>query len=274
MDNMLTKEYRITMPVTVEEYRIGQLYSLSEASLMETGGGEGVEVLRNESFDNYPLLGSRFCKGQYTYKKYYLASKVPAFIRFLVPNQSLIIHEESWNAYPYSRTIITNPGYMKENFVISIDTMHVAGKGDKENVHELSAEKLKQREVIFVDIANDPIVPADYKAEEDPGKFKSVKTSRGPLQGDWIENTKPLMTCYKLVSVEFKWFGLQTRVENFVQKCERRLFTNFGRQVFCWIDRWHDMSLDDVRAFEERIRDDLEQQRKSVGVRGMKAESD
>ena len=23
----------------------------------------------------------------------------------------------------------------------------------------------------------------------------------------------PIMTCYKLVTVEFKWFGLQTRVE-------------------------------------------------------------
>lgn len=262
------------MPLTVEEYRIGQLFSLAEASLQETGGGEGVEVVRNESFDNYPLLDGRYCKGQYTYKKYYLASKVPAFIRFLVPNQSLVIHEESWNAYPFCRTIITNPGYMKDNFLISIDTLHLPGKPTQENVHGLSAEKLKNREVICIDIANDPIVPQDYKAGEDPGKFKSELTGRGPLIGDWLDNTTPLMTCYKLVSVEFKWFGLQTRVENFVQKCERRLFTNFGRQVFCWMDKWHEMSLEDVRAFEERIRDELEQQRKSKSVRGMKAESD
>jgi hypothetical protein len=41
----------------------------------------------------------------------------------------------------------------------------------------------------------------------------------------------PVMTCYKLVTVEFKWFGLQTRVENFIQKSERRLFTNFHRYM-------------------------------------------
>ena len=39
------------------------------------------------------------------------------------------------------------------------------------------------------------------------------------------------MTCYKLVTAEFKWFGLQTRVESFIMKAERRLFTNFHRWV-------------------------------------------
>ena len=39
----------------------------------------------------------------------------------------------------------------------------------------------------------------------------------------------PVMTCYKLVTAEFKWFGLQTRVESFIMKAERRLFTNFHR---------------------------------------------
>lgn len=39
----------------------------------------------------------------------------------------------------------------------------------------------------------------------------------------------PVMTCYKLVTCEFKWFGLQTRVEKFIQDIERRLFTNFHR---------------------------------------------
>ena len=41
----------------------------------------------------------------------------------------------------------------------------------------------------------------------------------------------PVMTCYKLVTCEFKWFGLQTRVEKFIQDIERRLFTNFHRFV-------------------------------------------
>lgn len=37
-------------------------------------------------------------------------------------------------------------------------------------VHELTGEKLKIREVVQIDIANDPIAPADYKEKEDPTK--------------------------------------------------------------------------------------------------------
>ena len=49
---------------------------MAEASKNETGGGEGVEVLKNEPYDDVPLLNGKFTKGQYTYKIYHLASKV------------------------------------------------------------------------------------------------------------------------------------------------------------------------------------------------------
>jgi Phosphatidylinositol transfer protein len=41
------------------------------------------------------------------------------------------------------------------------------------------------REVVTIDIANDPIQSGDYKPHEDPSKFKSQKTNRGPLVGKW-----------------------------------------------------------------------------------------
>ncbi|XP_063853515.1 phosphatidylinositol transfer protein beta isoform-like isoform X8 [Scylla paramamosain] len=180
---MFVKEFRVILPLTVEEYQVAQLYSVAEASKNETGGGEGIEVLKNEPFENYPLLGDEYNKGQYTYKIYHLKSKVPAFIRLLAPEGSLEMHEEAWNAYPYCRTIISNPGYMKENFYITIESLHVLDNGESENAHRLTGEKLNMREVVTIDIANDPVKPADYKADEDPTKFKSEKTGRGPLQG-------------------------------------------------------------------------------------------
>lgn len=271
---MLIKEYRVTLPLTVEEYQVAQLYSVAEASKNETGGGEGIEVLKNEPFDDHPLLGGKYSKGQYTYKIYHLASKVPAFIRLLAPKGSLEIHEEAWNAYPYCKTVISNPHYMKEKFLLVIETLHVGDKGDQHNVHELPPEKLKMREVVHIDIANDPVSSNDYKPDEDPTSFKSQKTGRGPLTGQWMDKVNPVMTCYKLVTVEFKWFGLQTRIENFIQKSERRLFTNFHRQVFCWMDRWHGLTMEDIRAIEEKTKEELDRQRNVGEVRGMKAESD
>lgn len=126
-------------------------------------------------------------------------------------------------------------------------------------VHELPPDKLKAREVVYIDIAHDPIASADYKSDEDPTKFKSLKTGRGPLNTkDWTNNVTPVMTCYKLVTCEFKWFGLQTRVENFIQKSERRLFTNFHRQVFCWIDRWYGLTMEDIRSIEDKTKEELD----------------
>ncbi|KAI5724524.1 hypothetical protein M8J77_013509 [Diaphorina citri] len=216
----------------------------------------------------------------------------------IAPKGSLEIHEEAWNAYPYCKTVITNPnymkekfllvveslhlpdkgdqpnnpGYMKENFFITIESYHIADAGQQENVHDLPADKLKVREVVHIDIGNDPVSAGDYKETEDPAKFKSEKTGRGPLVGNWIEKANPVMTCYKLVTAEFKWFGFQGRVENFIHKAERRLFTNFHRQVFCWIDRWHDLTMEDIRRIEEETKKELDRQRLEGEVRGMKAD--
>ena len=39
--------------------------------------------------------------------------QVPGWIKMVAPTGSLEIHEEAWNAYPYCRTVLSNPGYMK-----------------------------------------------------------------------------------------------------------------------------------------------------------------
>lgn len=106
-------------------------------------------------------------------------------------------------------------------------------------------------------------------------RFKSVKTGRGPLVGpDWKKSVSPVMTCYKLVTCEFKWFGLQSRVESLIQKSERRLFTTFHRQVFCWTDKWYGLTMDDIRALEDKTKEELDKQRKVGEVRGMRSDEE
>ena len=49
----------------------------------ETGGGEGVEIIKNEPFvDNFELLEGKFTQGQYTYKIYHVETKVPKVVRW------------------------------------------------------------------------------------------------------------------------------------------------------------------------------------------------
>ncbi|GBP05477.1 Phosphatidylinositol transfer protein alpha isoform [Eumeta japonica] len=163
---------------------------LAEASKNETGGGEGIEVLKNEPFSNHPLLGGKYSSGQYTYKIYHLASKVPSFIRLLAPKNSLESHEEAWNAYPYCKTVIMNPKYMKENFRVIIDSLHLQDAGNSENVSQILEPKFNQ--------------------------------------------------------------------------C----------QVFCWMDRWHGLTMEDIRAIEDKVKEELDKQRQEGEVRGTRADSD
>ncbi|KAM4648374.1 phosphatidylinositol transfer protein alpha isoform [Amazona ochrocephala] len=270
---VLIKEYRVILPVSVEEYQVGQLYSVAEASKNETGGGEGVEVLVNEPYERD---GER---GQYTHKIYHLQSKVPTFVRMLAPEGALNIHEKAWNAYPYCRTGECNE-YMKDDFLIKIETWHISDLGTQENVHKLEPDVWKSVEAIYIDIADrSQVLPKDYKAEEDPAKFKSVKTGRGPLGPNWKKELGkqtdcPYMCAYKLVTVKFKWWGLQNKVENFIQKQEKRLFTNFHRQLFCWLDKWVDLTMEDIRRMEEETKRQLDEMREKDPVKGMSAADD
>lgn len=92
---------------------------------------------------------------------------------------------------------------MKDGFKLTIETVHAPDRGTQENAHQLPPELLKLREVVNIDIANDPVqVPRDlyfqislvnlifmilqdYKPDEDPKTFLSKKTGRGQLKGDW-----------------------------------------------------------------------------------------
>ncbi|KAM7139768.1 phosphatidylinositol transfer protein alpha isoform [Macrochelys suwanniensis] len=274
---VLIKEYRVILPVSVEEYQVGQLYSVAEASKNETGGGEGVEVLMNEPYERD---GER---GQYTHKIYHLQSKVPSFVRMLAPEGALNIHEKAWNAYPYCRTGEyqgRSNEYMKDDFLIKIETWHKPDLGMQENVHKLEPDVWKNVEAVYIDIADrNQVLSKDYKQEEDPAKFKSVKTGRGPLGSNWKKELGkqtdcPYMCAYKLVTVKFKWWGLQNKVENFIQKQEKRLFTNFHRQLFCWLDKWVDLTMEDIRRMEEETKKQLDEMREKDPVKGMTAADD
>lgn len=269
-DASIVKEYRIPLPLSVEEYHIGQLYGVAEASKNETGGGEGVEVLQNEPFE--VIRNGKPLTGQYTYKVIHLKNKVPAFVRVIAPKGALEMHEYAWNSYPFCRTVYTNP-YMKDHFYICLDTWHKELDGGNfiDNVHEIDGKLLGKRVIDHVDIVNDQCQPSDYKADEDPTLVKSEKTGRGPFSGKgWEANEATAMCAYKLYRVKFSWFGLQTKVENVIMRSVRRLLYTFHRQVVCWLDKWYGMTIEDIRALEEKTKKDLDDMRHTGELKGSK----
>ncbi|KAG8597579.1 hypothetical protein GDO81_002329 [Engystomops pustulosus] len=249
---MLIKEYRIPLPMTVEEYRIAQLYMIQKKSREETcGEGSGVEILENRPYTDGP--GGT---GQYTHKVYHIGMHIPSWFRSILPKAALRVEEESWNAYPYTRTRYTCP--FVEKFSIDIETFYKSDSGELANVFNLSPAEKRQTVLDPIDIVKDPIPPHEYKPEEDPKVYKSVKTKRGPLSDDWIEEHRnnlgrcPIMCAYKLCKVEFRYWGMQSKIERFIHDVGlRKVMVRAHRQAWCWQDEWWGLTIEDIRQLEK-----------------------
>uniref|UniRef100_A0A669PHD1 Phosphatidylinositol transfer protein membrane associated 2 n=1 Tax=Phasianus colchicus TaxID=9054 RepID=A0A669PHD1_PHACC len=249
---MLIKEYRIPLPMSVEEYRIAQLYMIQKKSREETcGEGSGVEILENR-----PYMDGPGGNGQYTHKVYHIGMHIPSWFRSILPKAALRVEEESWNAYPYTRTRYTCP--FVEKFSIDIETYYKTDPGEHVNVFNLSPAEKRQTILDPIDIVKDPIPPHEYKAEEDPKLYKSVKTKRGPLSEDWIQEYKnnpgkyPIMCAYKLCKVEFRYWGMQSKIERFIHDVGlRKVMVRAHRQAWCWQDEWYGLTIEDIRQLEK-----------------------
>ncbi|XP_015273150.1 PREDICTED: membrane-associated phosphatidylinositol transfer protein 2 [Gekko japonicus] len=249
---MLIKEYRIPLPMSVEEYRIAQLYMIQKKSREETcGEGSGVEILENRPYTDGP--GGN---GQYTHKVYHIGMHIPSWFRSILPKAALRVEEESWNAYPYTRTRYTCP--FVEKFSIDIETYYITDSGEQPNVFNLSPAEKRQTVLDPIDIVKDPIPPHEYKSEEDPRLYQSVKTKRGPLSEDWIKDHKnnpgryPIMCAYKLCKVEFRYWGMQSKIERFIHDVGlRKVMVRAHRQAWCWQDEWYGLTIEDIRQLEK-----------------------
>ncbi|CAJ0958638.1 unnamed protein product [Ranitomeya imitator] len=101
------------------------------------GEGSGVEILENRPYTDGPG-GS----GQYTHKVYHIGMHIPSWFRSILPKAALRVEEESWNAYPYTRTRYTCP--FVEKFSIDIETFYKSDSGELANVFNLSPAEKRQ----------------------------------------------------------------------------------------------------------------------------------
>jgi membrane-associated phosphatidylinositol transfer protein len=97
--------------------------------------------------------------------------------------------------------------------------------------------------------------------------FISEKTGRGPLTESWLEDywqevkgkkqptskNMSLMCAYKLCRVEFRYWGMQTKLEKFIHDVAlRKTMVRAHRQAWAWQDEWHGLTMDDIREIERQ----------------------
>uniref|UniRef100_A0A8C0GSJ4 Phosphatidylinositol transfer protein N-terminal domain-containing protein n=1 Tax=Chelonoidis abingdonii TaxID=106734 RepID=A0A8C0GSJ4_CHEAB len=229
------------------------------------GGGEGIEVLANERPGE---------TGQNTHKLYHLHSKVPDFVKMLAPKGSLLITGVAGlggSGLCYRPSLPPGPQnqYVRDNFIIRIEMWHKPDLGTQDNVNEprpLAAPPPSMPH--GQSRRRPPISPAPGAPQ---GHARARPRQPHPLPPSWelaSNKESPHMCAYKLVTVNFHWWGLQGCMEQFIHK--QRLFTNFNRQLFCWLDKWVDLSMDDIRRMEETQKE-LDEMRQKGAVWGLTA---
>ncbi|KAE8734799.1 Phosphatidylinositol transfer protein 1 isoform 2 [Hibiscus syriacus] len=242
------------MPMSLEEYGVAQTYMVLKMQRQSTNEAEGVEVLENRPFED-----DAYGKGQYTSKLYRLQSKTPSWLTTLAPKDALVMKEESWNAYPRCKTVIKCPYFAK--LCVTIETVHLQDNGKSENVHGLNKEQLKARQVEFIDITSPTTDYWSYavgSSDFDFTKFKSEKTGRGPLLERWqvgilsADKCNPVMTAYKLVTINVPYWGFGCKLEQALLAAERALFVESHRNCFRWIDEWFGMTMEQLSELEEQ----------------------
>jgi hypothetical protein len=249
---MSIREYRIPLPLSVEEYRIAQLYTAAKFSKENTAKEtrEGVEIVENKPFED----GER--KGQYTKKVIRMGSHIPDWIKSWVPANLLAIEEEAWNSYPNCKTVYTNK-YMGDKFSIVIKSAYLPDAGTTENALHLTDDQIKTRVIDKIDILCDPIDKSKYKEEEDPAIWASKKTGRGKLKTGWQDEAVKsgvVMCSYKVVLLELNsWMlsSLFSKFESFIHTNILRAVLTLGhRQAYTWMDEWHGLTIEDIRKIE------------------------
>lgn len=145
-----------------------------------------------------------------------------------------------------------------------IESKHLADAGTSENAFNLNNDELDARKIIRIDIGTDKV--KDHRADHEPSSFLSEKTKRGNLKEDWWKQSKPVMCCYKLVTIKFQVFGFQTRVEDIIMRNQQELLTKFHKSVFCLIDKWYGLSLREIRLLEDQVKKEIDSKFNELGM--------
>ena len=66
------------------------------------------------------------------------------------------------------------------------------------------------------------------------------------------------MCAYKLCKVEFRYWGMQSKIERFIHDMAlRNTMLRAHRQAWVWQDEWFGLTMDDIRDFERRTAEEL-----------------
>lgn len=280
-------EYRIVIPVDYARYEIANRHMCLDYIKTESHGGEGIEVVKDETYDmkqDDPNAPPK--KGQHTYKILHIKSKIPAFVRWAIPDKYLHFHEDSTVEYPHYYTKYTVPGF-GEKFNCIIDSQHCEYKCDgdgvmkdfPENATNLNDDELKERKIVWLDIVHGNPKKSDvslknFKCDQYNLDFSAPEfndeTKEEMKQHQHKEDHPPIWTTrYKgpmVCAIKVLKFELNNSLKGIVEKTVTesampKVFIESHRRMLHCINDWYDLTIPQMEKLEEEER---QEQKKNV----------
>lgn len=252
------------MPLRWDQCRLATTYSVMRRTKEETSGGDGFEMVEQSDFeeDGNP--------GRYVHRIFHFKNKVPAFLRWAVPDKYAHIHEHNRNAFPHTLTTFHNDE-LGDDLIFRTETRHVRyekGSEVPDNLLGLSDDELAKRELMYIDILNGPHKKKEFDIQgfscPEAGiselKAASNKTSEKTVP-EWVQSYEGDITLIvKVVKLHFHWRGIQTAVEKFVTKnVFPGVYMDTHRAMVKWAPEWCKMTMEDCWKMEHEIKEELSQ---------------
>lgn len=236
---MLIREVQYVLPMSVEEYKVGYLYSHHGYRQRNATKVKAVPI----AFAPYKTSDT-----EALYQHQMLTLKgLPTWTTAWLPGASAGVDCKTWIEYPHVYASYSIP-FLGDKLSFSVETLHVPNdRGGLKNALGLSPVELRIRQVVKGDITNDHQVGmVNGLGSEDPKRFRSAQ-GRGPLKGNWKASCEPVMGVYSIIRVQAKLMEpFRSKVQEYVATNVQEILLTVARMSFCWIDKWSSLSESEV----------------------------
>jgi hypothetical protein len=250
------QEYRIPLPFTVDEYRVGHDFTVVKSTLAEIDqegpSGMNCELLSSERCSD-AALGS----GRHTKRRFFFGSRLPAIVqRMLGGEKALVIEEDAYTFYPYVEAVYACPLF-GARFAMTIQTVYCESeeKMAPQHLKLLNAVRgikgLSKGKTKTLDIGSPPRTSDGsmynnvYVKSEDPREFG--------LSPKWERK----MLAVKLVCIRLAIPLVGPMLQTRAVSSSEDLYHRLHRRSYCWKfgkDGWGTMKIADVRKLEQRMK--------------------
>lgn len=240
---MKVVEFRIALPLGMDEFHRCLLYMVTKASIHEMENGSGIEIFKNEPYERDGIIG------RFTDKRFHLAKNLPSWLQSILGQDLTVLSEQSWNTFPYTLTKYSNKKLT--TFEFSVETKSIDNLETLDNALDLNSKDLSRRKIVNIDLTEFSKSKL-YDASIDVTLSQSELTDILPLKPGWMkEPGRAGVISYKVVKLDIPYFGfLASKIENFVVSfIQDKLMVHLS-SALCSIDEWYNSDIELLLAKE------------------------